>query len=432
MPELTPEIERELAAIDDALAGRRVESELTELGELALALREERPRPGPEFGAELDAKVERGFRDPDPRSAVSGRRWWEALLTVPAFGTAFAVLLVVTVVAIGPSGSDDEESAGGGGSATMAQPESAGGGDSESEDSASATEESAGGAGEGVTPMSGGSAGAAQRSGAEPAPAAADSAADFAEPVPPGGGIAPYPGPGSPRADGRPRRSIERSAALTLAARPRDIDAVSARIQDVTHAQGGFVVSSTVSSSTDGGGGEFVVRVPTRNLDAAVAALSRLGSVRERSQRAQDITPERVSARSRLTDARTERKSLLSQLAEADTPAETESIRRRLDIVSREIERARAAVRRVANRAAFSTVAITLIADRDAGSGPAEDDNWTPGDAARDAVRVLEVAAGVALIVLAIALPLALLAAPAALAARWSRRRRREHALDTV
>ena len=46
MPELTPDVERELAAIDDALAGRRVAPDLTELGELALALREERPRPG--------------------------------------------------------------------------------------------------------------------------------------------------------------------------------------------------------------------------------------------------------------------------------------------------------------------------------------------------------------------------------------------------
>jgi hypothetical protein len=45
---------------------------------------------------------------------------------------------------------------------------------------------------------------------------------------------------------------------------------------------------------------------------------------------------------------------------------------------------------------------------------------------------VLEGAAGVALIARAIALPLALLAALAWLAARWTRRRRREHALDAV
>ena len=63
---------------------------------------------------------------------------------------------------------------------------------------------------------------------------------------------------------------------------------------------------------------------------------------------------------------------------------------------------------------------------------PPADDNWTPGDAAHDALRVLEVAAGVALIALAIVVPLALLALPALVGARWTRRRRREHALDAV
>ena len=406
MPELTPEVERELAALDDALAGRRVPPDLTELGELALALREERPRPAAAFGAELDEKVERGFRDPGPRSRASGRRWWSALLSGPALGTATAVLLVVVLVVAGPSG-DDEDGGAGGAGVEMAAPDGGGG-----------VEES------------GGSAASGQSSAGDSEDTAASSAA---EPDPRSGGVPPAPGPTAPRADGRERRSVERSAALTLAARPRDIDAVSARVQEVTRQQGGFVVSASVSSSTDGGGGQFELRVPTRNLDSAVAALSRLGSVRERSQRAEDITAERVSARSRLKDARTERQSLLRQLGEATTPAETESIRRRLDIVSREIELARKGVRRVNNRAAFSTVTVTLIADRSAGApGSGADDQWTPGDAAKDALRVLEVAAGVALIVLAVALPLALLGALAALAARWSRRRRREHALDAV
>ena len=41
----------------------------------------------------------------------------------------------------------------------------------------------------------------------------------------------------------------------------------------------------------------------------------------------------------------------------------TQAIRTRLSIVSREIERARAGVRRVNNRAAFSTVTVMLVAD---------------------------------------------------------------------
>jgi Domain of unknown function (DUF4349) len=397
MPEQTPDVERELAALDDALAGRRVAPDLTELGELAVALREERSEPSLAFGTALDEKVARGFRHPGPRRA-SGRRRWRDWLT-PALAMTATVMLVAVVAVSLPSGRNDMEELGSNGAAS-----GAGGGAS-----ASSAQEDA--------PQS-----ARESGGAD--------AATLAEPLPPGS-VPPAPGAGSPGSDGRDRRSVERSASLTLATRPRDIDAVSARIQDVTRQQGGFVVSSTVNSSQNGGGGTFELRVPTRNLDAAMAALSRLGNVRERAQRSQDITAATVSARSTLADARAERKSLLRQLGEAVTLTQTESIRERLKLVSREIERARADVRRVNNRAAFSTVSVTLVADRSA-TAAGDDDSWTPGDAAKDALRVLEVIAGVALIALAVALPLALLAALGALAARWSRRRRREQALDAV
>ena len=187
---------------------------------------------------------------------------------------------------------------------------------------------------------------------------AGDSAAEpsttLASPVP------PPAGDGSPRSDGRDRRKVERSASLTLATKPGDVDAVSARIQDVTRRQGGFVASSSVSSQQ---GGDFELRIPTRNLDAAMAALSRLGAVRDRQQRSEDITAQSVSARSRLKDARTERKSLLDQLADADTVTEAGAIRARLRLVSNEIEVAKAAVRRVDNRADFATVSVALVAD---------------------------------------------------------------------
>ena len=62
-------------------------------------------------------------------------------------------------------------------------------------------------------------------------------------------------------------------------------------------------------------------------------------------------------------------------------------------------------MRRVDNRASYANVSVTLVADRSGGAAIGDDGRWTPGDAFADAVRVLEVAAGVALLVLAIALP---------------------------
>src|ERR687896_170416 len=122
-------------------------------------------------------------------------------------------------------------------------------------------------------------------------------------------------------------------------------------------------------------------------IDTAVQRLSRLGRVRGLSRSTVDITASVVSARERLTDARAERKALLTQLADADTVNETESIRERLEIVSREIASARRSLRRVNNRANFANIDLTLTA-----SGGAEDEGaWTPADGFDDALRVLEV-----------------------------------------
>ena len=122
-------------------------------------------------------------------------------------------------------------------------------------------------------------------------------------------------------------RKVERTVSLTLAAKAHDIDTVADGVVGVADRLGGYVASSSVSSQH---GGEFVLKVPAAQLQAALAQLSRLAHVRARTQDAQDITGSYDSARARLADARTERKILLRQLAKATTPNETESIRARL------------------------------------------------------------------------------------------------------
>lgn len=218
-------------------------------------------------------------------------------------------------------------------------------------------------------------------------------------------------------------RKVERNVQMTLAAPRRQIDSVAAQIGDITADVGGFVASSHVSSSE---GADLQLKVPTRNLDSAVQRISKVAKVRGLSRNSQDITSAYVSARSRLADARAERKSLLKQLASATTLNETESIRARLRDVSREIAVARNSLKRVSNRANFADVSVTLVATRGAAAGGA----WTPGDAFHDALRVLEVIAGVLMIAAAVALPLVIAWLLGALARRGYTRRRRERALD--
>jgi hypothetical protein len=359
----------ELEAVDAALAGRYVAPEHAELAELALLLRDEKPEPSPAWATRLDRRVEAGFPAPPRQRFVWLRK------AAPAIAIAACLLPIVAAVALIPGSEDDE--GGGGGSAGVAAQDS-GGGESQT-----------------VEPLRGDSE---RRS----APPEAQS--------------------GDPNSDRQDNRSQERWASLTLATPRRDIDRVAGQVSQVTADLGGFVASSSISSNQ---GGLLELRVPSDRLDTAIQRLSKLGRVRELSRRSVDITSNVVSARERLSDARAERKALLAQLADAVTVNETESIRARLKIVSHEISGARRALRRVNNRADFADVSVAVVASRGGDEGA-----WTPGDAFDDALRVLEVAAGVALIALAVLLPLGLVWLLAWLARRGITRRRRERALD--
>jgi len=404
----TPEtLTRELAALDDALAGRPVDPDLLDLAELAALVRDERPVPDPAFASSLDERAKRGF----PRAAK--RRLpvfsWPKI-TLPALGLAASVFLVVVIATSVPGGDTTDQggggsaSSGGGSVATEEGPSSDSAGSSDSGSRDSATKQAAPNAGDSV---------------GEPAPATI--APPLPEPPRPGGG----------NADARDRRYVERSAQIVIATPPRDIDRAAAKIIKVADDLGGFVVSSQVSS---GSSGEFELRVPERRLQRALSRLSAVGKVRERTQASQDVTGAVVSVQERLKDARTERRSLLRQLGKATTVNQTTSIRERLRLVSGQIASAKRDLRSVKRRASYSTIAVQLLADRRSGSASDDDDEsgWTPGDALKDAARILEVSAGVLLVAAALALPVGLVALLVWLAMRQAAQRRRERALDAV
>ena len=156
--------------------------------------------------------------------------------------------------------------------------------------------------------------------------------------------------------------------------------------------------------------------------------------MRQRTQSAQDITGAVVSVRERLKDARTERRSLLRQLAAATTPNQTSSIRARLRLVSGQIAAAKRDLSRV--KTPRDPLDDRRHPARRPPLGDGDDDDgasgWTPGDAFDDAVRILEVTAGVLLVALALLLPLGLVGLLVWLAARQAAQRRRERALDAV
>jgi hypothetical protein len=375
---LDPAVAAELEALEAALGGDPAAE--PELAALVRDVRADAPAMAPGFRARLDERLERGFERAPRRRLQSLRPM------IPALSVAGCVLaaLVAVVLSAGGGSSDDAGSAGAGRAAAPAQTESA--------DSAKS---------------GGGSASGSAGGGSSSAPALAAPA---------------------PSAPARQRR-VERSTRLELTT--TDVQAASDGVVRATQATGGFVQSSQVATGDGRSTASFVLRVPTSRLDDGLARLTKLGHVRSLQQSADDITNVYNGASTRLAEARATRRGLLRALSKATTAQEVSSLRARIADNRRALQRYQRELNAVRNRANYATIGLELTGVARKQAAVPGGGSWTPGDAAHDAVRVLEVSAGVALIALAVLLPLTLVGAAGGFATVAVRRRRREAALSS-
>lgn len=223
-------------------------------------------------------------------------------------------------------------------------------------------------------------------------------------------------------------RKVERHTELTLSTSAKKLQDTADGVVRVTQGVGGIVENSNVDSSDAGGSATFTLTIPSNRLDDAVEQLSKLAHVSSMSQGATDITRSFVSAADKLSDARAERKALLKALGVATTPERIETLKARLRVNRSEIAGYNGQLKSLRRRADNTTVNVTLNSD---GTAPVESDGgWTFGGAADDALSVLQVVASIVLISAAILVPVGLLLVLALLATRATTRRRREQALD--
>ena len=386
-PDMTATIERDLGAVEAALASgaaRHAEPEARELQELALALAAEAPQPRTEFAEQLALRVERGFPAPSRAHRRARRRRGSlgelADAFAPLVGVVATIALIGAVVLVAGSGNgSDDDSAG-----------------------------SAAGGGGGVQSAPGGGAGAEKAPGGDSADSSGLRAA------PPSGGFAPN----------QPNRRIERTFSMELSVPVEEMTRVADEVTAVAYRHRGFVLSSSVDSGDGGGEGDFSLRIPTAQLRPALRDLAALAPVTRQSQEGRDVTRRQVTAKDRLQAARAERLSLLRRLGEAATDTEAEALRRRLDLVAGEISGLRSQLRDLHLRTDYAVVDVTLRqANHDSG------ELGSLGDSFDDAGNLLAGFAGVLIRVLALALPVGAIALLGWLATRALRRRRRESAL---
>jgi hypothetical protein len=391
-----PEVVHGLRELDAALGAAGTCDPALAL--LVADVRATRSEADPAFLAQLDARVHAGF----PRPAREPRRVPRLVAWLPAGGALVAAVVVAVVLLPGSGGNG----AGGGGgdasSSSAVRPQSS--------DSSSSSSSSSSASGRGPVATA-----------EKAAPAATAAPQSLAAP-------APAPAPATAR------RRVERDVQLLLTPAPADVQSTADGVVRVTQAAGGYVQTSSVATRGDAGraGGEaqFLLRVPTARLDAALAQLAKLAHVGSLTQGSRDITATFTTAADRLADARAERRALLVALGRATTDRQIAAIRARLRDNRSAIARRRGELAAIARRSDLSTVQVTVQGTRRPRTGTGGGGPWTPRDALHDAGRILQVAGGVALVALAVLAPLALLAALTGTLARVVRRRRRQTALD--
>jgi hypothetical protein len=230
------------------------------------------------------------------------------------------------------------------------------------------------------------------------------------------------------------KRQVVQSAQLILSVSPRRMDDVSQQVFNVVGQEKGYVNGSNVTSGGSDGSAFFQLSVPSSNLATTLAALSQLrgAHVVSRTDNTNDITGQVGGAGQKQAEARALRSSLLKQLANATTTEQVTSIQARLHDANASIASDLSTLRGLQRQVAYSNITVRI----QSGTAPPpvihHSSGFTIGKAAHDAGRVLVVVAGVGLIVLAVLVPVALVAALLAWVGFAVRRRRRDQALDLV
>jgi hypothetical protein len=390
---------------------------------LAATLSALRPAPRPAFAAELDERAAAGFppqtratRSPVARAIARLRGLSPQRVLLPAVGVALIALAITSaLVAISHTGSgvsSDSSVA-----SAVSSPASEGAAPTQMAPNSSSSSAGAAG-GTGATPS-------VESEVAGPEVEIPTSAAEAADSE---GGTFDRSGR---YASGAPHRDVERSAEMVLGADPTEVSDDAAKVFAAVHSTGGIVLNSSVhdGSGESAPGANFELLIPSAKLGDALGAFSQIAEVRYRREATNDITAPTVGVSERLQDSNAKVESLLAQLAAAESDGEREAVEAELATERRHAASLRSRLTALQRRANFSRVLLRIKTGESSAPSASGGGGWSIGDALHDAGHILAIAAGVAIVGLAILGPLALIALLIWLANRAWVQRSRQRAL---
>jgi len=421
---LDPEVFAELEAIDATLAGEPVDPAYAEIAELALLLAATRELPADEFAEKLDARVARRFFElptpasPRQRARAGFSRW----LTRPAFASALvgglAVMAAAVIIASGSLSSPTPRAVNG----ASVPSRSLAAGTHQASTGTLTPQTTAGGVSASPTVF-----GTAKPSAQNVRSGAAGNTVNLTQ------SVTAAPTPATSTAS-----HVIQSAQLQLSTPNAHIDEVAQEVFNVVSLENGSVQHSEVTQAASGSNGgsyaTFSLSIPTANLQETLTRMSALhyASVSSRTDGAQNVGGQYGADQRHIADQKAVRSALLRQLQTAYTQSAIDSIQAQLKLAERQLSADQAALGSLQHQISYSSLQVQVNAGPIVYPLRAANHGFTVGRAAHDSVRVLVVAAGVALIALAVLVPLGLLALLGVWIGFGLRRRRRQQALDAA
>ena len=210
-----------------------------------------------------------------------------------------------------------------------------------------------------------------------------------------------------------------------------DVDKALARIQEVVAAQGGELVKVERRRYEDEDTCVVAVRVPAEHFDAAIASAQKIGDVVELIVEAEDVTEEYIDLQMRLDNQIKARDRFIEILNTRTGKLEdVVALQREINGTTEEIERLAGKILYLKNRAALSSIYITLKKPEAVAAAPEKDKPSVLEHVLAALVEAVNALFGVILFLVQIAIvavPLALVVLLALLGGRrlylWARRK---------
>ncbi len=224
----------------------------------------------------------------------------------------------------------------------------------------------------------------------------------------------------------QPKALVVRQATLTLDLRGKFLDRRFVTASNLAGFLGGYVESSSRQPDS----ATITMRVPAAGFGEAMASLSELGKVTDRSERGEDVTGQVVDLDARIRNQQAEEVALQDLMRRTESTNDALAVRAQLGAVREQIEVLSAQRDLLRDQAGFATIAVSFHAIGVAASPPPASERSMLGAAWQDAVGVaLAVVAGT-IVVLGALIPIGLIVGSGVLV--WAVVRRRRPGVQTL